>query len=61
MPKTFCPNCDEEFSIGKPKLGAVVTCKECGESLEVISVEPLEVDFLLESSGDEDEDLDDDE
>ena len=45
MPKTYCPNCDEELSIGNPKLGAFVSCEYCGADLEVISVDPLEVDF----------------
>lgn len=53
MPKTFCPNCDVEFNIGNPKLGASVTCKDCGTDLEVISVNPLEVDFPLDSLDDE--------
>ena len=61
MPKTQCPNCYEEFSIGNPKLGALVTCKDCGEALEVISLSPLEVDFPLDSYDDEDFDDDDDE
>jgi lysine biosynthesis protein LysW len=59
MPKTRCPNCEQEFSIGNPRLGAFVSCKECGTDLEVISVNPLEVDFPLDSY--DDEDWDDDE
>ena len=59
MPKIFCPNCDEEFNVWKPKLGASVKCSECGTDLEVISVDPLEVDFPLDPT--DDGDWDDDE
>jgi lysine biosynthesis protein LysW len=54
MPRTYCPNCDEEFNIGNPKLGAAVSCRECGADLEVISVKPLEVDFPIDAYDDED-------
>lgn len=58
MPKTQCPNCDEDFNIGKPRLGAFVKCIECGTDLEVISLNPLEVDFPLDFYDDEDSDDD---
>jgi alpha-aminoadipate carrier protein LysW len=61
MPKTYCPNCDSEFNIGNPRLGAFVNCRDCGTDLEVISVNPLEVDFPLDSYDDEDWDDDYDE
>jgi alpha-aminoadipate carrier protein LysW len=57
MPKTSCPNCDAEVNIAKPKLGAFVSCRDCGTELEVISVNPLELDFPLDSY-DDDEDWD---
>jgi hypothetical protein len=34
-------------------LGATVTCSECGESLEIISVDPFEVDFPLDEDDDD--------
>ena len=61
MPKTFCPNCDAEFNIGNPKLGAFVTCRECDTALEIISVNPLEVDFPLDSYDDDWDDEDEEE
>ena len=60
MPSTYCLYCDEEFSIGKSRIGAEVKCANCGMEHEVISVNPLEVDFPLESY-DNEEWWDDDE
>jgi len=60
MPKTFCPECDAEFNIAKPRLGGSVNCPDCGTELEVISVSPLEVDYPLDSYGDDDWDDDED-
>ena len=57
MPKTYCPACDEVISLDRPREGASITCRGCGTELEIISVEPFEVDFPLEydDSWDEEE------
>ncbi len=55
MPKTYCPSCDAEIAEGDPRLGALVTCSECGERLEIISVKPFEVDYPLDEEWDEPE------
>jgi lysine biosynthesis protein LysW len=34
-----------------PQIGAMVTCRECGEELEVICIDPFEVDFPLDYDG----------
>jgi lysine biosynthesis protein LysW len=57
MEKTYCPNCDAVVSVEKAKLGAIVRCRECDTQLEIISLNPFEVDFPL----DYEEDWDDDE
>jgi lysine biosynthesis protein LysW len=57
MPKTYCPGCDAVVSVQDPREGAMINCHECGAALEIISVDPFEVDFPL----DYDEDWDDDE
>ena len=56
MHKTYCPSCDAIVSVEKPRIGAMVTCRECDMELEIISIDPFEVDFPL----DYDEDWDDD-
>jgi len=48
MPKTYCPACDAVVSVDNPRMGGLVTCRECGAKLEVISTSPFEVDFPLE-------------
>jgi lysine biosynthesis protein LysW len=53
MPETYCPSCDAEIRVSRPRLGATVTCSECGESLEIISVDPFEVDFPLDEDDDD--------
>jgi alpha-aminoadipate/glutamate carrier protein LysW len=58
-----CVECDEELEInGSPRLGQKVACPNCGASLEVASVNPLELDWAYEDEGwDEDDDFVDDE
>ncbi len=41
-----CPSCDGQIKMGRdPEVGQQVTCPECGESLEVVSIKPLELDW----------------
>ena len=56
-----CPQCGNEVSLGtQPKLGKLVECKECGAELEVVWLDPLELDWPLdEDELEEDEDTDD--
>ena len=56
MPKTYCPDCEAVISVGDPREGAMITCRECGTKLEIISTNPFEVDYPL----DYDEDWGDD-
>ena len=52
-----CPNCDAPIDVEEEELdeGDVLSCDECGASLRVASLGPLE----LESDEDDDEDDDD--
>jgi alpha-aminoadipate carrier protein LysW len=55
-----CPECDfdidvDEYDVDK---GDIITCTECGSSLEVISLSPVELDVAPEEDEDE---LDEDE
>lgn len=61
MPKAYCPSCDGVISVEKPKLGSAVRCRECDTQLEVISVDPFEVDFPLDYEEGWDDDADKDE
>jgi alpha-aminoadipate/glutamate carrier protein LysW len=58
MPLGVCPECDEDIRIpGKPRLGQRVSCQHCGAQLELVELDPLELDWVYE---DDDEDEDDD-
>jgi alpha-aminoadipate carrier protein LysW len=51
-----CPKCDSSIDVEEEELdeGDVLSCDECGASLTVASVNPVELE--LEGDGDEDED-----
>lgn len=53
-----CPKCEAAIDVDQEDLdeGDVLTCDECGATLNVSSLDPLE----LEVEGDDDEDDDDD-
>lgn len=47
-----CPECGSTVALDRSvKLGEFIECHECGTTLEVISLKPLEFDYAL---GDED-------
>jgi alpha-aminoadipate carrier protein LysW len=52
-----CPNCENAIDVEEDELdeGDVLTCEECGANLNVVSVDPLE----LESADEDDEDDED--
>jgi alpha-aminoadipate carrier protein LysW len=56
MSSTYCPNCDTVLSVNNPQMSAMIECRECGQELEIISIDPLEVDFPLEDWEDDRED-----
>ena len=43
----FCPECDSEVRVNKPRIGQQVTCRSCAEDLEVIGLRPLELDYAI--------------
>ncbi len=61
MSKAYCPSCDAVVIKDSPRVGAMVTCRECGTELEIVSINPFEVDFPLEYDEDYDEDWDEEE
>lgn len=62
MPTAICPECDEEVYVdAESEQGDVVTCDECGTDLEVVGLDPVELD-AYEGSYDgmlDDEELED--
>ena len=52
MPATACPECEEKvFVDAESEQGDIVTCEECGSELEVVGLDPIELD-LYEGKGD---------
>ena len=47
-----CPECGAELTLDDPIEGEIVTCAECGVELEVLSLEPLELDLAPEEEED---------
>jgi len=58
-----CPECDAEVEVNETdvELGDDVTCPECGQTLVISNMEPLELDFAPEDDEDDDDEDDDDE
>ena len=49
MSLTFCLDCEHEISMGfRPTVGKRVICPNCGVKLEVISVEPIKLDWIYD-------------
>ena len=59
MPTSYCPECSEEVYVDSDaEQGDVVSCDECGTELEVVGLDPLELD-VYEEDYDSDDDLED--
>lgn len=57
-----CPLCDAVIDVEEDELdeGDVLTCDECGATLNVVSVDPLELESADDDEDDEDFDYDED-
>jgi lysine biosynthesis protein LysW len=54
MPKTQCPNCEDSINFSnQPRIGQKLTCPHCGEVLEVLDLDPIELDFVYEEYEDD--------
>ena len=46
MPTAVCPECDEEvFVDAESEQGETVSCEECGAELEIVGLDPIELDI----------------
>ena len=54
MASTYCPDCDEPISLRNPRIGQKLFCPHCETELEVIDIDPLDLDWAYDSSYDED-------
>lgn len=57
MTAVECPSCGKEIKLfSNPKVGQQVVCKACDAELEVVWLEPLELDWYYEDDDFEDDD-----
>jgi len=57
VPTGTCPECDADVHVDTDSdKGDAVTCAECESKLEIVGLDPVELDII-----DDDEDFDDDE
>ena len=50
MPTSVCPECDEEVYVDSDsEQGDRVSCDECGSSLVVVGLDPIELDLREET------------
>jgi alpha-aminoadipate/glutamate carrier protein LysW len=55
MPAAKCPECDEEVFVDADlEQGDFVECEECGASLELVGMDPIELDVRQETPEDDD-------
>ncbi len=57
MPTTVCPECSEDVYVdADSEQGDVISCDECGTDLEIVGLDPIELDVHEESGDDLKED-----
>jgi alpha-aminoadipate carrier protein LysW len=62
MRKAECPQCGKLISVGThPTMGKPIECEECGAELEVVWLDPLELDWRMEEDFDDLDDFGDEE
>jgi len=54
MPTTACPECSEDVYVdADSEQGDVISCDECGADLEIVGLDPIEVDVHEEKDTDD--------
>ena len=53
MPTTVCPECSEDvFVDAESEQGDILPCDECGSSLVVVGLDPIELDLRSDEDAD---------
>lgn len=61
MPTGTCPECDADVHVETDAdKGDIVSCEECGTDLEIVGLDPVELDIVEEEDLDDDMDEDED-
>lgn len=60
MPVGTCPECDADVHVDTDAdKGDSVACEECGTELEIVGLDPVELDIAEEDIGDDSDDDED--
>jgi alpha-aminoadipate carrier protein LysW len=51
-PQVLCPECEGELSLTDPLVGEILPCAYCGAELEVIAVDPVQLELAPEEAED---------
>ncbi len=46
----YCPECDASLRLKSVRLGQQITCRECGTSLEIVELDPIELDWVFDEA-----------
>ena len=60
MPTTACPECSEDVYVdAESEQGDIISCDECGSELEIVGLDPIELDIYADDTDDFEDDDDD--
>ena len=60
MPTGTCPECDADVHVDTDAdKGDIMSCEECGTDLEIVGLDPIELDIVEDEEFDEDEEDED--
>lgn len=59
MPTGTCPECDADVHVDMDAdKGDIMSCEECGTDLEIVGLDPIELDIVEEDYDEDEEDED---
>jgi len=60
LPLSACPECEAEIHVDEDvDKGEIIHCEECDSTLEVVGLDPIELDLASEDGEDDFDDEDD--
>ena len=61
MPTGTCPDCEADVHVDTDAdKGDTISCDECGTELEIVGLDPVELDIVEEENEEDEEDEDED-
>ncbi len=59
MPTKACPECTEDIYVdAESEQGDIISCDDCGVELEIVGLDPIELDVYADEFDDNDDDDD---